>query len=288
MTRLLSRPALLGLLALLPLPLAAQESADGPAPTLTQLGPVDALPFESGEVLYFDLYWSIFKVATAEVSIELVDREGGEAWHMQMTVETRGFVDAFYRVRDSIESWIDPGFTRSLHYIKDQQEGDHERYVVIDFDWPAMQATYSNFGEALEPIALEAPAFDPFSVLYAARGRPDLLTSETDFILPLTDGKRYLAMPVHVEDGGTHPSPLGEVETIRVVPTMEGVRGVFEQKKGSSLHLWFMREPPHLPVRMQSEVAVGSFTGKLVRVELPGGKSYEVEREERPTRRGRR
>ena len=44
------------------------------------------------------------------------------------------FADAIYRVRTSINSWVDKELTHTTLYKKRQQEGRTNRSVVVDFD----------------------------------------------------------------------------------------------------------------------------------------------------------
>ena len=55
--------------------------------------------------------------------------------------KTSKFVDAFYKVRDRIESFTDIDLTHSLLYKK-RHDGKSLRDISVEFDWNKMEARY--------------------------------------------------------------------------------------------------------------------------------------------------
>ena len=77
------------------------------------------LGFYPGEKLTFEVHWSFIKAA--EVTLEILpyeDIDGKPVFHFLYTAKTSKFVDAFYKVRDRIESFADIDLTHSLLYKK--------------------------------------------------------------------------------------------------------------------------------------------------------------------------
>ena len=199
----------------------------------------------------------------AVLTVEPMDAiDGRAAHHFLMTVRTNAVVDAFYKVRDRIEAWTDAGMTRSLHYRKVQHEGRHRmRDVVVDFDWQRALATYTNRGEVRAPIALLPGTFDPLSALYFTRLAD--LSPTTTVERPVTDGKKSVRGRARVVGRERIRVPAGTFAAVLIEPDLCDVGGVFEKSPGGRIRLWLSDDARRIPLRVQSEVAVGHFVGEL-------------------------
>ncbi|MEI6124975.1 MAG: DUF3108 domain-containing protein, partial [Pseudomonadota bacterium] len=66
----------------------------------------EKIPFHPGEKLHFKVYWT--EILAGEATLEVLPIEkfnGMPAYHFAMTATTVPFVDAFYMVRDRLESY---------------------------------------------------------------------------------------------------------------------------------------------------------------------------------------
>jgi hypothetical protein len=66
--------------------------------------------FQAGDVFVYDLYWSFLKVGEARLAFSTATIVGSEleALKADFTVRTWGLADTLFKVRDHIQSWIDP------------------------------------------------------------------------------------------------------------------------------------------------------------------------------------
>ena len=225
-------------------------------------GMSEELGFCPGEKMTFEVYWSFIKAA--EVTIEILPYEnidGEPAFHFLYTAKTSRFVDAFYKVRDQIESFTDTGMTHSLLYKK-RHEGRSRKEVTIEFDWEKKEAKYIDLKKEEAPIKIHENTFDPLSVFYAFRiGELD---ANNEIIVHATDGKKTaegtmkILKKQKIKVSGKH------YDTLLVEPEVEGVSGVFEKTKDSKLNIWVTDDKKRIPVRIKSKVTVGSFVADLV------------------------
>lgn len=247
----LRRPLLPLLFCLLALP--AQAAGGGPAAA-----------FAPGERLTYEIRWMFVPAGESVLEVAPTDAvDGRPAWHFVLTVRTNAFVDAFYKVRDRVEAWVDVGMNRSLRYRKHQREGRHRiRDVRVAFDWENGLATYTNRGEVRAPIRLPPGAFDPLGALYFTRLAD--LAPGTVLRRPVTDGKRTVEGRARVLGRERIRVTAGVFDTLVVEPDLRDVRGVFEKSPEGRIRLWLSDDGRRIPVRVRSEVAVGHFVAELI------------------------
>ena len=61
-------------------------------------------------------------------------------------------------------------------------------------------------------------------------------------------------------------------DTWLVEPDLSQIKHVFEKNPHARLQIWVTADERRIPVKLQSKIAVGSFTAELVRIETPGGR----------------
>lgn len=238
--------------ALLAIFLAAPaRSAGEPAP-----------PFGPGETLYYDIHWTVIHAGTAELHC-LADTEmdGAPARYFFAEARTLGWVDTFYRVRDTMEAWTDLGVNYALRYRKDQNEGSYHKKVELVFDKKADKSYRYARGKLQHTLDQPAEVFDPMSVLFAFRKRA--LYKGMVFDANVSDGKISVVGRAFVEGRETVETGIGEVEAYRVRLDVRHLSGVFRKSRDARLYVWFSADDRRIPVKVRSKVAVGSFTMTL-------------------------
>ncbi|MFP4477253.1 MAG: DUF3108 domain-containing protein [Desulfatibacillaceae bacterium] len=219
-----------------------------------------------GERLVFKLKW--WFVEAGEATLEILPDtvvNGQPARHFVLTARTNDFVDNFYKVRDRIDAYTDLALTRTLHYTKNQHEGDHHRDVVVHLDWEEKRARYVQNGVEETSTRIVEGAFDPLSIFYAFR-KLDLAPGR-ELNAYVTDGKKCVLGKASLKQREKVAVPAGEFDTWLVEPEMRHIGGVFKQKEGSKLQLWVTSDDARRVVKIRSAVAVGHFTAELERIE---------------------
>ena len=226
------------------------------------------MPFQPGEKFVYKLRWGLVTAGYAELEVLPFEQINGErSWHFVLTARSSRFIDMFYKVRDRIESFTDDLLVSSFIYRKEQLEGKTHRQVEVIFDPEKKTVVYSDWGNKHEPLEVEDGTIDPLASIYFIRKSP--LADNAKITKPITDGKKNVLGQAFVV--GREKISVGgkKYDTFIVEPDLKGVRGVFEKSKRSKIRLWITADERRLLVKLKSKVVIGSFTGTLIRMEIP-------------------
>lgn len=226
--------------------------------------------FSSGETLRFELGWSLFKVARSVMTVEsgtLPGDTGLSALKIELKTRTNSFADAIYKVRNTSTSWVAADLVGSLRFHALQVEGARERDTVAIFDPVASTAQYINNrnGENRDPVAVLPGSFDPLGIVYFVRSLDFKLGDE--LIIPTSNGKEFFLTVVRVVGKTERRFALGRYEAWIIEPDIKDLGGVFKRSENGRIRFYFSADARKLPLRMESEVAVGSFWAELTAVE---------------------
>ena len=220
---------------------------------------------KGGEKMTFQVRWAF--IVAGEATLEVFP--GEQLYYTRVNrylykAKTSEFVDMFYKVRDTIESYTDADLNRSMIYRK-KQRGKSTRDITVIFNWDSKTAQYTKNGSSMPPIEISPDTFDPLSVFYAFRSK--LSDDNKEMKINLTDGKRHITAVARTVKKETIKVAGTKYNTILVEPRMEGVGGVFQKSKNARLSIWVTDDNRRIPVRIKSKVAVGSFVADLVAYE---------------------
>lgn len=225
-------------------------------------------PFARGEKLSYDLYWTVVRAGSATLeTVPDATLEGRKTLHFRALAKSTPFIDTFYKVRDSIESWVDPGVTRAWQYKKDQEEGTYIRHYLVRFDAGGSVAHRYSKGEFKNAVIVPYGCFDPLSMLFLFRTKP--LAVGYEFAAPVTDGEKAVVGRARVVRRETVKVAAGEFDTFLVEPEIKEIGGVFRKSPDATLQVWITADARRIPVRVRSKVIVGSFSMELTGYEGP-------------------
>ena len=220
-------------------------------------------PFGPGEKLSYEIHWTFVHAGNAELEM-MPDTEmnGVKARHFKATARTVPWVDAFYKVRDTMESWTDMDVSYALRHLKDQNEGNYHKKVDLVFDKDQNGTRRYVKGELRETLPQPDIVFDTMSVLY--NFRKQLLYKTMQFGVNVTDGKKTVVGESYVETTEDVETPMGVIRAFKVVLDIKHLSGVFKKSKDAELVVWFSADERRIPVKVRSKVVVGHFTLELV------------------------
>jgi len=213
--------------------------------------------WEVGEHLVFDLTYSFYKAGTATMSV--VEKKwvnGGECYHIRTTAKSNKFISAFYKVRDSVNSFIDIKGIFSRRIEKKLREGGYKSDRYVDFYHDRLIALNTKEKYAFSEIPLYVQ--DILSSLYYIRTM-DLEVGKTEEIEAYADGKVYV-LKVICHKRETVKVPAGKFTCLKVEPVLKS-EGIFRQK--GKLTVWLTDDRYKVPVKMTSKVVIGSIASKL-------------------------
>lgn len=218
----------------------------------------------SQEELKYGIYYSFIKAGTAYIKNRgLTTVNGRLAYLIQTTAFSAAAIDAVFKVRDINYSWIDAQTFYSLGYMQSLREGNYVRDEWIIFDAPNRRY-YGEVKKKAEPRLIEGTlsgeVLDMLSSLYFVRAQK--LEVGKDITLDLVNREEQYPMAVKVLGKETVKTSAGKFRCIVVEPQFRG-EGIFVTK-GKSLKVWLTDDKYKMPVKMQTEVFIGSVSAELL------------------------
>ncbi len=224
-----------------------------------------ALAYASGfrvpERLVYDLTWAGIKTGTAtlEVSSE------NDKTRIVSTARSASWVSVFYTVDDRIETDLSLPRARAAigtprSYKVRIREGRHRRNKEVVFDGINHRASFTDHltGEKKD-IEIRDNTFDPLSSFYYIR----TLKTEVgkSVYVEVLDSKKLWNVEVKVIRKERVSTKLGNFDTIVIKPLLRS-EGIFNKR--GDMYIWLTDDEKHVPVRMQTKVAVGNVTATLI------------------------
>ena len=227
---------------------------------LTNLSANQRAPyFQAEDYFTYDLYWSLIKVGEAKLQFRYVSWNNlyDDILKVDLTVRTWGIADTIFKVRDHVESWIDTTNNRSVYYKKKQREGSTSRDVEVNFNLEKNTCRYFGRDEFREPISITSQTLDPLALI-TALSRHEFANNAT-FSQYATDGKKLIQIDAWLKDQKLLYLKSGTFDAHCVEISTKDLKGVFEKSPDSSIEIWFSNHIPSIPLRIESQVKVGSF-----------------------------
>ena len=219
----------------------------------------DSIPFADGEKLTYSIDYGIINAGRATLQITGPEPYMGRpCYRLSSSAKTNKFFSVFYKVRDTVISYIDAEGIFSWHFEKHLREGNYRSDEVIAFDNYRRVAGYPD-GTYYE---ISPMVQDILSSLYFIRTQK-MVVGESISIDNHTGRKNY-PLEVKILEKALVSTPLGEFETCVVEPVLRET-GLFKHK--GRLFVYFTNDDRKLPVLLKSKVLVGHFTATLIAVE---------------------
>jgi len=239
--------------------------------------------YREGERLVYDVTWLGIKAGSSTLEARgMVSLDGHQAYHLVTTAQSGPVISKIFRVDDRSESFLASEPMRALRFEKHLREGryrhssqtlfDHEKGVASFryLDFSQVPRTIMRVEEAerygryvIQEFPMVPGALDELSVLYYARTLP--LTPGTTTRAKVFASRKNWELEVKVLDRETLATVVGRRETIVVEPLLR-FEGIFQQK--GRVIVWITDDPERIPVRMKSEVRIGSFVATLASREV--------------------
>ena len=206
----------------------------------------------AGEKLTFAVRY--FKVTAGFATLEITDGEkqtDRPCYRIEAVARTHPFFENFFRVRDSIVSFVDQRCLFPWRYEKHLQEGKFrsDRFTLYDQRAGVMQ------DDRGEKYPMEVESQDVMSCFYYFRSLPELKAGDTHWIKVAADNRKNYRLKVEVQKQETIRVLAGKFDCLKVQPFLE-FEGVFQQK--GDVHVWLTNDERRLPVLITSKIAIGS------------------------------
>jgi hypothetical protein len=258
-----------GVRAAEPMPAASPVLSTAPAAIAFAWRTEAQTAFAPGETIRYVIKYGILPSGVATLEIRSTDTvRGRPVYYLHSEARTNKTIDAFFKVRDKNESWMDVQSLASLRFRQSMREGGYMREVETDYDHAARSFTYRKRRKGKETV-VEGPippfVQDVLSSLYFIRTRP-LVVGQT-YTLDANSGAVNWPLRVHVLRKEKVRVPAGVFQCLRLDPILAG-EGIFQAK--GKLLVWVTDDERRVPVLLRSKVAVGAFDAEM-REYIPGG-----------------
>ncbi|MBI4050978.1 MAG: DUF3108 domain-containing protein [Elusimicrobia bacterium] len=264
-------PIQISLLFFATLPIRLIHAAENPTaiPDLSTLIQPTALstsmprPFWFPECLEYKVKWGILNVGRATLcSTETVKMNGKTGYHITSEAASNSFIDAFFKVRDFNEAWLDTSLLNSWGYYKRIREGNffREEWTLYRTEEKKFLSQIKDKNGNVSYRQGDIPdfVFDILSSLYYIRmqqmdvGREYTLDVNTKENWPLI---------IKILERDDVKTPLGKFDCFIVEPMLRK-EGIFIQK-GKRLRVWMTADDRKIPVQMKAEVFIGNVSAEL-------------------------
>jgi len=213
--------------------------------------------FNAGETLDYDLTWLAINGGAMRMTIGVAPNDPA---HFRITsiAKTNPSFAMILKVEDSVTSIVNRSDFSTTRYEKHMVEHSKPKDDVTTIDEAAKTATRQRPNHAPQSAAVPKPVFDPLSLVYHLRAL-NLQPGTVQRFTVYADAKVY-TLEANVLRSETIGTPAGTFHTVVVEPQM--LAGSIFKDEGT-MTIWFTDDPRHIPVRIRSELKVGSITANL-------------------------
>lgn len=217
--------------------------------------------FQPGESVtykvYYNMGWIWAGAGTATFTTELTKYNNKPVYHVKGIGKTYDSYEWFYKVYDVYESYIDTSNLMPIKFKRDVDEGGFTIHNNVTFDHSRKQAISTN-GVYDIPGCVQ----DVLSTIYYARNidydkyKPGDKIPFNMFI----DDEVY-SLYIRYMGKETIKTKHGKYHAIKIKPLL--IEGTMF-KEGEKMSVWVTDDKNHIPVRIESPIAIGSIKVDLL------------------------
>lgn len=239
----------------------AQSGGTSSEATVFPLRKVEHHAFHAGEKLSYVLHygWLNAGVATLELKDSGQDVEGREILHAVGTGVSTGAFNAFYKVNDRYETYLDEEGVFPWVFIRRVNEGGY----TINQDYLFKQNRHTVETQDKKSYAVAAGVQDMLSAFYFARTM-DYANAQKgqEFTIPCFMDNKEWTLRMRFVKKETIKLRNGKYRCLKFQPVVQEGR-IF--KTNDDLNVWITDDANHIPVLAEAKVLVGS-----IKMELSG------------------
>lgn len=211
--------------------------------------------FGVNEYLEFAVSYGVLPAGTAKMFIpELIEYKGAKCFRVVSIASSNDIISVFYKVRDTVETYIDVDGIFPHYFHKFLREGGYKADKTTIFNQRRHLAITGKDTIPTYPFVQDA-----FSSLYYVRTQE--IESGVDILIDNHTDRRNYPLKIIVHGKERIKVPAGEFDCVIVEPVMR-YEGIFKAK--GAIKIWLTDDQYKMPVKMQTEVFfLGSIIAKL-------------------------
>lgn len=216
-----------------------------------------AVPFSPGETLTYDVSWSSYLTAGA-ATLAVKEKKpsyGSDAYYIVAEGRPTPLLSKLYDLYYKADTLLDVYSLLPQRASIYSEEGKRHRTKVTMFDQAAKKAQYEVQTRTVVKKELAIPAYsqDGLAALYVLRAIA--LKQGDKFSMPICDAGETYKVQIIIGGVETVKTGIGDVRAWKITPVLPAGSAGGSKR----LSLWLSDDARRLPVRMQAQLAVGSF-----------------------------
>jgi hypothetical protein len=229
------------------------------APVQQPAGKTRALPvpFAPGETLTYDVSWSSYITAgTATLSVkERRPSYGSEAYYIIAEGRPTPLLSRLYDLYYKADTLMDVATLLPQRGSIFSKENQQQRMKITMFHHRVKKAQYEVQTRTVvkKDVPISAHTQDVLGALYVIRAIR--FAAGESFTVPICDAGETYTLRVTVGAVENVKTGIGEVRAFRLTPVLPPSHSAAARR----LTVWLSEDARRLPVRMQAQLAVGSF-----------------------------
>jgi hypothetical protein len=233
-------------------------------PVVAQVQSNSKYAFQPQEKITYHVYYNVIgiyvKAGTATLSTSTERMNSQDVYHVVAEGTTNRDYDWIFRVRDRYETYFTSAGLQPVKFVRSISEGNYKKHEEITFNRETSTAT-SNNGVYKVPENVQ----DVISVMYYARNinyNEYKAGDKIPFSMFMDDKVYYIY--IHYIGKETVKTKYGKFNAIKLKPLL--LKGnIFDG--GEKMTIWITDDANHIPVRVESPIAVGSVKIDLMHYE---------------------
>ena len=218
--------------------------------------------FKKGEFLRYDVSYGYFDAAEATLEVKKYSQKinGRNTMHIVGKGRSRGALSIFFRVEDRYETYIDEEALLPWKFIRHVREGGYKLDRNIKFNHYTNKAIVEQNDSQRYPV--EPNTQDLLSAFYYARTL-DLQNAKLnqEFVVNTFFDREMYPLKFKFLGKEELKTKLGTFECLKFRPIVESGR-VFKEEE--DVTIWVSNDPNKVPLKVQSDLLVGSIVMELV------------------------
>jgi hypothetical protein len=224
--------------------------------------------YQPGEKVDYVIHYGAINGGVATLEIKRDSSTGKELWHSSMIAMTTGLADAFFRVKDIYEVYMDPQTELPLTSIRNISEGRYKKYNVVTFDHNSRPDSAVLSSDLTGIHITQHGIHDILSCFYWFRNHilPGIDTIKKGDLITIMTWFTDELYPIRMRFMGTEEikTRAGRIRCHKFNPVTETGR-LFKTEEDVSF--WFSADKNFLPVKIRFNIFVGAFLVELTNYE---------------------
>jgi Protein of unknown function (DUF3108) len=254
---------LIFVLTLPPALASATDTAPPQAVACLEVKPdLATVPFSVGEELLFEVRWMGLLAGNASMAVNgQLSHNGHDVYHIRTLAQSSPFFSVFYNVRDLGETYVDVRGLYPWYFHFDQREGKRVVQRTVTFDQQRGIAVYTKNQAPPQEVAVPPQVQDSLSSFYLLRTLP-LRVGDQIHMKMFSNGQTY-DVEIQVLRREKVEAYWGPVDAFVVRPVLR-----FQEilRQTGDVLIWLTDDERRLPVRMRTEIKVGTIEATLIDV----------------------